>query len=234
MQDRYAADVGDFGKFALLEALQGAVGGPLGIVWYKVDNENHNNDGLHIQYLLQPNFHGLNDSLRSQLQRVVDTGRSISNLKKRVALLRRATCFNEVVPTRGREAWFQRALGAMSGKPIVFLDPDNGISWHETAGIKHVSMEEIRALSQGADLIVVYHHFDRSTRHEEQFAERLEQLRTVAREKDVVSGIRFRRGTGRVFMLVARTRRIHDRAQAGLRTLEPWIQRGHFDPPISG
>jgi hypothetical protein len=36
MQDRYAGDIGDFGKFALLRALEGA-GLSVGVNWYKTD-----------------------------------------------------------------------------------------------------------------------------------------------------------------------------------------------------
>ena len=60
MQDRYAGDVGDFGKFALLRALCG--GRSLGVCWYRTDAaEEKNNDGRHLDYLyLDPEvFNGL-------------------------------------------------------------------------------------------------------------------------------------------------------------------------------
>ena len=53
MQDRYAGDVGDFGKFGLLRTLceLNAPQLKLGIVWYLVPEESHNEDGKHTKYL---------------------------------------------------------------------------------------------------------------------------------------------------------------------------------------
>jgi hypothetical protein len=48
VQDRYAGDIGDFGKFALLKGLQKAIGGTLGVVWYRVVDEA---DGKYVGYL---------------------------------------------------------------------------------------------------------------------------------------------------------------------------------------
>lgn len=47
MQDRYAGDVGDFGKFVMLRKLSGLLGPEqtLGINWYRVTNPEPNNDG---------------------------------------------------------------------------------------------------------------------------------------------------------------------------------------------
>ena len=50
MQDKYAGDVGDFGKFALLRAL--CDGRQLGICWYRTDSVlETTNDGKHLDYL---------------------------------------------------------------------------------------------------------------------------------------------------------------------------------------
>ena len=50
MQNRYAGDVGDFGKLGMLRALaQSDL--KVGVNWYLVPDENHNDDGKHIGYL---------------------------------------------------------------------------------------------------------------------------------------------------------------------------------------
>ena len=54
MQDRYVADVGDFGKYGLLRNLIAqenprTLAPTLGIVWYRVPNEDRGNDGKHVQ-----------------------------------------------------------------------------------------------------------------------------------------------------------------------------------------
>jgi len=55
MQNRYTADIGDFGKYGLLRALCSTVDDGsklrLGVVWYLVPDESHNADGKFIQYL---------------------------------------------------------------------------------------------------------------------------------------------------------------------------------------
>ena len=53
MQNRYVADLGDFGKYGLLKYL--CRGLRLGIIWYLVSNESHNSDGRHIRYRLFDN-----------------------------------------------------------------------------------------------------------------------------------------------------------------------------------
>ena len=49
MQNRYTGDIGDFGKLGLLRVLQEA-GFSIGVNWYLTPNEEHNQDGKHINY----------------------------------------------------------------------------------------------------------------------------------------------------------------------------------------
>lgn len=58
MQDRYVADVGDFGKYGLLRCLTGVTCCPeksalkLGVIWYLTPSCLGNaNDGRHLNYL---------------------------------------------------------------------------------------------------------------------------------------------------------------------------------------
>ena len=52
VQDRYAGDVGDFGKFALLRAL--CEGRSLGVCWYRTDGTGETNShAKHLDYLLK-------------------------------------------------------------------------------------------------------------------------------------------------------------------------------------
>lgn len=52
MQNRYAGDIGDFIKFALLRAL--SPDHNLGVAWYLYPDEGHNSDGKHIDTLSIP------------------------------------------------------------------------------------------------------------------------------------------------------------------------------------
>ena len=81
MQNRYSGDVGDFSKFGLLRQIA-STGLVIGLNWYLVDNESHNDDGKHIKYLTDHRFDGCDDSLRNALRRVVEKDRSVSMLEK--------------------------------------------------------------------------------------------------------------------------------------------------------
>jgi hypothetical protein len=60
MQDRYAGDIGDFVKLGLLWAI--SPGYALGLAWYHVPDEGHNDDGRHIGYIAQPETYSVLDS----------------------------------------------------------------------------------------------------------------------------------------------------------------------------
>src|SRR4051812_47991994 len=80
MQDRYAGDVGDFVKLALLRAL--APGMKLGVAWYLYPDEGHNEDGKHTAYLQQPSrWRSLDEELFDQLKAVIGSGRSVGALE---------------------------------------------------------------------------------------------------------------------------------------------------------
>lgn len=49
MQNRYTADIGDYGKLGLLRCLE-KTGLKIGVNWYLTPDEGHNEDGRFIQY----------------------------------------------------------------------------------------------------------------------------------------------------------------------------------------
>lgn len=56
MKDNYVADIGDYGKYALLRHLtasreDGTAPPALGVVWYLTEHTEENNDGRHTRYL---------------------------------------------------------------------------------------------------------------------------------------------------------------------------------------
>ncbi|MCX7381012.1 MAG: hypothetical protein NT133_06230 [Alphaproteobacteria bacterium] len=170
MQHRYVGDIGDFVKFAILRALFPEH--RLGIAWWLYPDENHNEDGRHIDYLnkgmeWRHRDPGLFDSLRS----IVDQGvRNISELE-RSSIIPGAVFANEPIPipasnadrARARRAWFSRAVGALSDCDAVFADPDNGLepdrySPSTTKAGKSIELSEVRRLAANGRCAVVYHH----------------------------------------------------------------------------
>jgi hypothetical protein len=159
MQDKYAGDIGDFGKLALLRAL--APGLRFGVCWYLVEDERQNNDGRHRDYLSRPErFRKLDDCVFEALKplRGDVTRRSVRTLEQ-LDLLPGAVFHHSAVPLQvsSRRAWFEEMRRFVKGCDLVFLDPDNGVA-DSIASQKSVSFEEISALLTDGLTLLVYHH----------------------------------------------------------------------------
>ena len=89
MQDRYAGDIGDFGKYGLLRALCGE-DLRLGVLWYRVPDEKGNNDGRHTAYVHSrrgTSFEECDPELFAIMRTIVCGGtRSIAEVEKSGAL----------------------------------------------------------------------------------------------------------------------------------------------------
>ena len=86
MQNRYVADIGDFGKFQLFRFLFNAPSPlsnrQLAQIWFLKEDETHNNDGKYIDY-----FERVKGS-DEQLEAIMIESQTLTNiyLKKRYAL----------------------------------------------------------------------------------------------------------------------------------------------------
>jgi len=81
VQNRYAGDVGDYVKLALLRAL--VPGFKLGVAWYLYPDEAHNSDGRHTAYLNDPaKWRELDPELFDGLAHVVRGRRSVAALER--------------------------------------------------------------------------------------------------------------------------------------------------------
>lgn len=170
MQNRYAGDIGDYIKFALLRTL--APCRQFGVLWYLYPDEGHNSDGRHTAYLARSAaWRHLDPALFDLLEEVVRCERSVQPLQRAFETSRFAI---EPVPTglaasersTARNDWFDRSLASLSQCDLVFADPDNGLvddqEWRRrTPGFgKQMPLSEARALSAGR-CTVIYHHNSR-------------------------------------------------------------------------
>jgi len=227
MQDRYAGDVGDFGKFGLLRHLCGKTAPDdhptltPEVIWYRVADETHNGDGRHISYLKKSaktakdksanddndtRFRTCDARLHGALAKMVfqDQDRSIAALEK-ADLLPGAVYWNEkIAPPRSH--WFDGALDKTASCDLVFVDPDNGLAWTE-GSLKHVSLGEIRSLVQRIPRpsVVIYHHVDhlpgtaeKKTEHQ---LERLSKALKLSLAEQPF-GVLFRRWSVRAFLIL--------------------------------
>lgn len=154
MQDRYVGDIGDFAKYGLLRALCG--GRQLGVAWYLYPDETHNDHGMKIGYLCQPEvWRHLDPELFDALADVINqwqTGegeRTVEEIQNRNLLPGAVFADERLDPdlrthdwrqTRiwdanwlaqfkldWRTIWFDRVMEQMAGCDIVYVDPDNGL-----------------------------------------------------------------------------------------------------------
>lgn len=172
MQDRYAGDIGDYVKLALLRAL--SVDRRLGVAWYLYPNEAHNADGRHVSYLRQPDkWRHFDPELFDNLAALCAGARSVEALEASRVI--DAAFFRELLDhgthpaaarSFARAQWFDRLLSRLSECDIVFADPDNGLTDDQCKRRsrprfgKHLPLEEALALAANR-CAVIYHHNSR-------------------------------------------------------------------------
>lgn len=191
MQDRYAGDIGDFGKFQLLRFLFQDKAYGIKQIWYRYPDEVHNNDGSYINYFSK--VQGFDSVLECSLKELVQSERSIKALQE-ANFLNYMEYYDDCVTYNGkdslpyRKTWFKKATEFAQGADIICVDPDNGmatkrhriedmneieiLSWEafskrSKAG-KYIFAEEIQSLSKLCGCLIIYHHLNRTMPHNEQ------------------------------------------------------------------
>lgn len=205
MQDRYAGDVGDFLKYALLRWLCAADASHpalrLGVVWYRVPDEDHNADGKHVAYLSPSHrqaahLRRLDPDLYDRLAMVVQREqRSVAAIEAAGVLPPGTRTFAAPLDFSDlsgqapawrlarRRGWLDGALAATSGCDLIFADPDNGIrraahptSRARTIAVKHAYLDELAEFVARGQSLVVYHHAARRGSINDQVQWRLAEL----------------------------------------------------------
>ena len=164
MQDRYAGDIGDYGKLALLREIE-AQGLKLGINWYRTETagfETHE-DG---KYRIPERFEACAPALAAALNAIFDdrAGRSVQKLEC-AGLLNCRLFVDEFVPRSASERldWHRRALKRLEKCDLVFLDPDNGLNVESVRpgsrkSVKYVWQHEIAAYVFAGKSVIFYNH----------------------------------------------------------------------------
>lgn len=169
MQNRYTGDIGDFGKLGLLRYLQKA-GLSIGVNWYLVPDEKHNDDGRYVQYLKDKSYRRCDEQLLEELMHIVDTEqRAVASLEKEDVLKARyysvsLDCSGKTRSERTvfRDAWHREALQLLTGLDIVFVDPDNGLLVPTAEGTKkenkYVTPRELADYYNQGSSVIYYQH----------------------------------------------------------------------------
>ena len=170
MQNRYTGDIGDFGKLGLLRALQ-ASGLSIGVNWYLVPDEEHNNDGRYVQYLKSEDYRQCDEYLWLKLNQIVSSERrDVSSIENEGIL--KASFFSDMLDfsnrsteterTAVRRSWHKDALLALRGLDVVFVDPDNGLIVSSADGTrkenKYARPEELADYFRQGSSVIYYQH----------------------------------------------------------------------------
>ena len=193
MQDCYAGDFGDYGKFALLRELR-KQGLSVGVNWYKTDSivSKKQDDG---KYCIPDSLAVYDKDLSSRLKKIFYSqdgiARSIGALESE-QLIDGALYYSDSVPVEQRDEWHQYALCELSDADLVFLDPDNGMIVPSAGknGLKQlkyvIDVELNDYLCQGHSVLVYQH---RPRVNEEVYIERMMQrfmsLSSDVKRKDI-------------------------------------------------
>ena len=243
MQHRYVGDVGDFGKLGLLRTLLSGSELRLGVAWYLVPNEAHNDDGKHVTYLKPQNVSRYKDCdppLLEALARIIDANaRSVGELEQSGMLPANTRyhstplSFDGIPVARRKEhraRWMATMLEAVCGCDIVFVDPDNGLECSikplAATGPKYVFVDDLAQIRRLDVSLVIYHHLGRNGSHPDQIAS---GKRLLAERLNLsIEAMRFRRGTSRVFFIAMAQRHEGDlRSRLERMVATPWGE--HFE-----
>lgn len=216
MQNRYVADVGDFGKYALLRSLS-ETGYNLGVNWYLVLDEIHNSDGKHISYLNNIKYYNYDNDLLDILKQIMaNDQRNVSSIQNSDILPRDTVYHENTLSFVGvsdplkrrllRKSWHDDALNKLSNCDIVFLDPDNGLQVKSVSltgqkGIKYIGLNELKDYYIHGKSIIFYNHRERKT--EDEYLDKFRELKKDSDFKDAKwLGLKFTRGTIRDYFFV--------------------------------
>lgn len=223
MQNRYVADIGDFGKFQLFRFLFN-VPSPLSNrqlaqIWFLKEDETHNNDGKYINYFKR--IKGSDEELEAIMIDIIQRNKREVKELERQKVLKDARFFYPSIPNayHDRKVWLTDALIFSSSSQVVAVAPDNGmalkckrneksfdfLSYHDRKSTpeKYIFLEEIDAFYtlENIEITIVYQHLGRCFSHDEQIKILLEKL---SERYDYVVAIKHKPYSPRVFFFLCK------------------------------
>jgi len=242
MQDRYVADVGDFGKFQLFRYLFNHKESPLdgkalSQIWFMHKGEGEkNNDGRHIDYFER--MMGTDEYLENSLLDVIMRDKREVTELENLKLLNNARFFYEEVPKalEDRYLWLNMALTFSNKSQIVAVAPDNGMALkcnraeqcfdfltlgeHYTQKVyphKYIFADEVSYFYRlpYLEVCIVYQHLSRCFSHDLQITSLLADLQ---KEYDNVLAIKHKPYSPRVFFFLCKSQVIKESLELRLET----------------
>ncbi len=227
MQDCYAGDVGDFGKYGLLRALCGD-DLRLGVLWYRFESCDGGNDVDYLQPPRSDDFERCNPQLFRAMRAIVQGKRTIAAVEASDALPYGTVCFSQELDITPNDPWGEReqkrskwladGFERVTDAQVVFADPNTGLEIPSVGpvavggsgnndGRKYAYYHDLQPHWEAGRSIIVYHHSSRSVKGqtvEIQVENRMEALRRhfrLSRRQNVMA-LRYHRGTSRTYLVV--------------------------------
>jgi hypothetical protein len=222
MHDQFVADVGDFGKYIMLNKLSEIVNGgfKIGINWYY--NKRPTNT---LAYLYNPEYTQLDSNLLSKLKTIIDSKRLLRIWEDSVLPKSHFVHYHDEIPYKAsspsereenRKGWFQDSIEKLKDAQIVFLDPDNGIPYPDDPedndikkprvkltqvdAIKYAYVGEIDDYYRQGKSVIVYQNKDR--KEENELLNKLHLVKNAIGPADFLM-IRFKRVQVRYYMFLS-------------------------------
>jgi hypothetical protein len=240
LQDRYAGDIGDFAKFAILRGLLRSTDLRLGLVWCLTSHSSDpQGDGRHVDYLQTDRgrltYRQCDPHLYDCLAAIVRSGaRSVAAFPNTGVLpedsvyVDRLLTYDDMT-LRDRQAvrtsWLNEALQTTANCDVVMFDPDNGLEVPSTPkyrpkGTKYIFFDELREFVCRGQTVIVYQHSTRAGDLATQTSERLTELNAKLPLQTQPFALLWRRVSARSFLIAptAKHARVMNEQAQGLVT----------------
>ena len=253
MQDLFIGDIGDFANNGLLRALCGTPDNPvpglkLGVVeYYNNPKGPKKQEGNKIGYLKSSEYNNrtyreCDQSLYEALQKMM--GESLVSgieLKLEQDMAKKLLPVDEryydaLLPSGDRTDWLQNAIQKVGDANLVFVNPDTGIASDQEKNPKptHLRIDELSYFFEEHKSLVIYQQIGQGLERGQTAENFIEQ--TAGRLKHQLPSaskfwaFRWRRFSGRVYFIVARTEEHKDTIEKQLEAFRnsPWMTKEHF------
>lgn len=260
VQNRYTADLGDFGKFGLLRALCFSADSDetrfkLGVIWYLVKDESHNEDGKYIRYLEHTDqnrlqYRNCDPLLYDALSSIVlENTRSVEAIQDSCILPIDTIYYDNILeftslPTGTPEAilrrkqrrtdWLNAGSSNMQDCNVIFFDPDNGlevksVAAHQNKGVKYLFFNELDYFSARGQNLIIYHHMCRNDTAANQVQQRFTQLKEHLPSTYEIFAMLYKRGTLRAFFIAGNSQQAPILLKRAQLMLDKSGWKRHFD-----
>lgn len=223
MQDKYVGDVGDFGKYGLLNEIVKQSNGSvrLSINWYyNTVVETGNTDGRYIEYLndekkSNEKFKKCFPQLYEKMRMLVSQNkRSIVDVEANQVLPDSTIFYSEMIPVSGatptdrindREEWFKKSVSKLEQADIIFVDPDTGICLDPSMkkrrkAVKYVLPKEIETYFNMGKSLVIYNHRDMAPK--QKYDKKILSNRKYVKATNDVQALKYKRVSVRHYIFV--------------------------------